>query len=67
MRAARRPGLGPRREAAFLDDVRWYDGVLRKDDYVRGVALWTLGQWEGYDANFQAVPAATGGVDRRRG
>jgi len=41
---------------AFIEDYRWYDTQLAEDDYVVGVAAWTLGNWAG--ANFQdALPA----------
>ncbi len=36
---------------AFLDDVFWYDREVRKDPYLIGVALYTLGDWA--KANFQ--------------
>src|SRR3990170_237498 len=41
---------------AFVEDYRWYDAQLSEDDYVVGVAVWTLGNWG--SANFQdALPA----------
>jgi len=41
---------------AFVNDFAWYDAQLQQDDYVVGVAAWTLGNWG--SANFQdALPA----------
>ena len=41
---------------AFIEDYAWYDAQLAEDDYVIGVAAWTLGNWG--SANFQdALPA----------
>jgi len=41
---------------AFIEDYAWYDAQLQQDDYVVGVAAWTLGNWG--SANFQdALPA----------
>ena len=41
---------------AFVNDFAWYDAQLQQDDYVAGVAAWTLGNWG--SANFQdALPA----------
>jgi len=40
----------------FIEDYAWYSARLAEDDYVVGVAAWTLGNWG--NANFQdALPA----------
>ena len=45
------PGVEP-----FMEDFRWYDCELTKDDYVLGATIFTLGNWA--NANFQdALPA----------
>jgi len=44
-------GIGP-----FVADMGCYDDQVRMDDYVFGIASWTLGNWEG--ANwYTALPA----------
>lgn len=35
----------------LIDDMRWYDIELARDDYVLGAAIFTLGKW--YQSNFQ--------------
>ncbi len=40
-------------QQVFMDDVQWYDDELRRDPYVVGAALFTLGSWAG--ANYQKV------------
>lgn len=43
---------------ALVDDMRWYDSELFKDDYVVGAAIFTLGKWMDSNVNFQeALPA----------
>lgn len=40
----------------LVEDMRWYDSELARDDYVKGAAIFTLGRW--YQSNFQAgLPA----------
>ncbi len=39
--------------SVFMKDVEWYDSELRRDPYVIGATLFTLGRWAG--ANFQAA------------
>ena len=45
------PGDGPWQER-YVDEMIWYDTKLREDDYVVGVAMFTIGGigiWTGYD------------------
>jgi hypothetical protein len=37
----------------LVEDMRWYDSELFKDDYVVGAAIFTLGNW--FNSNFQAA------------
>ena len=34
-------------DEAFVADMGWYDDQCRQDDYVFGIAAWTLGNWGG--------------------
>ncbi len=38
---------------ALIEDIAWYESELRKDPYVVGAAIFTLGNWAA--ANFQAA------------
>ncbi len=46
-------GLGDDPVRVYLEQLRWYDAELQKDDYVIGCALFTAGamgeHWESYD------------------
>jgi len=42
------PGVSP-----LVDDLAWYDAELRRDPYVVGAAVFTLGNWA--NSNFQAA------------
>lgn len=54
------PGL-----ETFMQDFRWYDDELIKDDYVLGATIFTLGNWAG--ANFQDALPALGDHIARKG
>jgi hypothetical protein len=42
----------------FMEDVMWYDSELKKDNYVIGATIFTLGNWNDGATNFQeALPA----------
>jgi len=42
----------------LLDDMKWYDAELFKDEYVTAAAIFTLGKWMQSNVNFQeALPA----------
>jgi hypothetical protein len=42
----------------LLDDMKWYDSELFKDEYVVGAAIFTLGKWMQTTVNYQeALPA----------
>jgi len=42
----------------LLDDMKWYDAELFKDEYVIAAAIFTLGKWMASNVNFaEALPA----------
>ncbi len=49
----------------FMDDFRWYDGELTRDDYLLGATIFTLGNWA--NANFQEALDALGDHIARTG
>jgi hypothetical protein len=55
-------GLGPDMWRVYLDQLKWYDAELRKDDYVVGVTLFTAGtastEWHSFDLNDMLRPIA---------
>jgi hypothetical protein len=40
-------GGGYQGDTTFVADFGWYDDQCRQDDYVLGIASWTLGEWSG--------------------
>lgn len=45
---------------AFVADLAWYDSELIKDPVIAGCTIFTLGNWEGHNTNYQdALPALT--------
>ena len=55
-------GLGPDMWRVYLEQLKWYDSELRKDDYVIGVTLFTAGtantEWHSFDLNDMLRPMA---------
>jgi hypothetical protein len=56
-------GLGEAKWSVYLEQLKWYDNELRKDNYVRGFTIFTAGtsnvdQWRTFNINDLLVPMA---------
>jgi hypothetical protein len=55
--------LGPEKWRIYLDQLTWYDNLLRQDDYVIGFTIFTAGTsnvetWRTFDINDLLIPMA---------
>jgi len=64
-------GLGRDGPHGYVNTLRWYDGEMRRDDYVLGAAIFTAGAldagniWHAFDLHDVMIPLAEYAVSQR--